>query len=375
MRSYEETARRLFERREAYLTQERQRHKKHRRAALILSIVLCFCTATGVTLHTMIRLDYFTSACGSSPGVMTEEGYFYYVRHEGICRYDPQTGGHERRLSKYWFDSWIVNDYGIYYWRGRTLWVLPHGTDDRQKLYTAPLSESTHISCDLMIDGHVAVTVYDKNEWMMYQVKVHGVSGGIIETLTAPVPYNTPLYTDLQITVGDRSLTLEPVDAYYSVFVLKENGVSLLPEGQYVGQYPERWGNALIFSVWDKNLYSDPETSGDTPVWYQYILRHDGDDNVIGRSVYVPYFGGGDGNYLFYANNETVYCVDAHTDEHWPLTLPEGLPSTVDIYDIRTDGHDLYTSAPWSETQAYFRVVYEDGVPTGLELIDGDIGA
>ncbi len=381
MRSYEETAQRLFERRDAYLTQERQKQKKNRRAAMILSVVLCFCAVTGVTLHTLIRLDYFAAACGSSPGVITEEGYFYYVPHEGVCRYDPKTGAHEPRLSKYWFDAWTVNDYGIYYWRDRTLWVLPHGTEDRQRLYTAPLSESTHISCDLMDDGHVAVTVYDKHAEIKSQLKLHGVSGEVLETLTAPVTYGSHelLYTQKIFTVGGRALSLEPLsldplNAHYGVFILKENGESLLPEGQYVGQYPERWGDAIIFSVWDEKSATDPNVPSNTRVWYQYILRPDGDDNAIGREVYVSYFGGGGEDYLFYVNSETVYCMDAHTDEHWPLALPANLSDAVDIYDIRTDGHDLYTTAPWSETQAHFEVVYEEGVPTGLKLIDEDIG-
>ena len=376
MRSYEETAQRLFDRREVYLDRKRQKRKKQRRVAVVLSVTLCFCAVTGVILHTLTRLDYFAAACGSSPGVITEEGYFYYVQHEGVCRYDPQTGKQEQRLSKYWFDAWTVNDYGIYYWRNRTLWVLPHGTEDRQKLYTAPLSQSTHISCELMSDGHLAVTVYDKHAELKSQLKLDGVSGEVLETLSVPVSYDSRelLYTETCFMLGDRVLTLEPADDYNSVFVLMENGVPLLPEAQYAGQYPERWGDALIFGVRDKKAYSDPDASGDTRVWYQYILRPDGADNAICREIYVSYFGGGGEDYLFYVNRETIYCVDAHTDEHWPLRLPEDLPSRVDIYDIRTDGHDLYTSAPWSETQAHFEVVYEGGVPMGLKLIDGDIG-
>lgn len=373
MRSYEETARRLFERREVYAVQRAVRRKRARRTAAILSAAACLCIVMGVTLHTLIRLDYFAASCGSSPGFITEEGYFYLAPHEGVCRYDPETGVTERRLSQYWFDSCIVNDYGIYYWRGRALWVLPHGTEERQRLYTAPRSESTHISCELMTDGHVAVTLYDKHEMMMSQVKVHGISGEVLEVLTPRVSYRTPLHTDLQVTVGERHLTLEPVDAYESVFVIKENGVPLLPEGQYVGKYPTRAGDAVVFGVWDTSKALEGDTTRENWVWYYYVFRPDGDDSAVGRTAYPSYFGGGNGDYLFYVQNETIYCVDAHTDEHWALTLPVDLPDTVDIYDVSTDGFDLYTSAPWSETQAYFKVVYENGIPTALILIDENI--
>ena len=72
-----------------------------------------------------------TGTCG---GMQPDVTAGSLVVATAACR---EEGGTEKILSTYWYDGAIVNDYGVYFNRGRTLYVLPHATGKTEKLYTA----------------------------------------------------------------------------------------------------------------------------------------------------------------------------------------------------------------------------------------------
>ena len=65
---------------------------------------------------------------------------------------------------------------------------------------------------------------------------VDGISGGEIETVMEKTSYqvaNNVYYGDMHLWVGDREIILEPQDEKRQVFIAKENGVNILPEGHH----------------------------------------------------------------------------------------------------------------------------------------------
>ena len=81
-------------------------------------------------------MDYFEESCSSYIGSVTDGVYYYEVQRDGIYSYS-KSNGTTKLLSSYWFDNWSVNEYGIYYNRGTTLYVLPHGSEKSEKLYSS----------------------------------------------------------------------------------------------------------------------------------------------------------------------------------------------------------------------------------------------
>ena len=97
----------------------------------------CFALVLGLGFHTLLRFDYFRSGCSAWPGSIVDGTYYFRVAHSGLWRWSEE-GGTEKLLSTYWYDGSAVNGYGIYFSRGRTLYILPHATGKTEKLYTAP---------------------------------------------------------------------------------------------------------------------------------------------------------------------------------------------------------------------------------------------
>lgn len=148
----------------------------------------CFALVLGLGFHTLLRFDYFRSGCSAWPGSIVDGTYYFRVAHSGLWRWS-EDGGTEKILSTYWYDGALVNGYGVYFNRGRTLYVLPHATGKTAKLYTAPRAKCTHIGFSLLTDGRVDLMVYDKDRQVGSEYLLDGVTGTVRETIQEEVPY------------------------------------------------------------------------------------------------------------------------------------------------------------------------------------------
>ena len=142
----------------------------------------CFALVLGLGFHTLLRFDYFRSGCSAWPGSIVDGTYYFRVAHSGLWRWS-EDGGTEKILSTYWYDGALVNGYGVYFNRGRTLYVLPHATGKTEKLYTAPRAKCTHIGFSLLTDGRVDLMVYDKDRQVGSEYLLDGVTGTVRETI------------------------------------------------------------------------------------------------------------------------------------------------------------------------------------------------
>lgn len=337
--------------------------KKTNRWVRWVATAACLCLIGCVAWDTMDRLDYnfFAAGCGAWPGQIVNGDYYYYVQHKGVMKYTPE-GESDHLLHTYWFEEWDVNEYGIYYWYDMSVYVRDHKTGARTKLYTASRSDCTHIRFVLTGDGNVIVTHYNKDDEFAYELLLDGVTGELLETVMEPISYDEAKYTyysDTHFIIGDRHIVLEPVDEQKNLFMVTENGQSILPDGILVGKWPDHFGGTLWFSVREQDAEID-----------RYAVVHPNGRTEI---VTLPsdYYYGGTTEYLFAPeNNSRVRCVEVATGDFWVLEADaEG-----DFHDLATDGVYLYTTAPWDHVQTCWKIIVDDtGKPMGLTLIEQDI--
>lgn len=338
--------------------------KSHRRWRKWAVLAACFCLFLTGSFHVLDRLGYLSMGCGALPGTIVNGTYYYTVPHDGLYAYTP--GGQSKRLlGKYWYDDWSVNEYGIYYKLGRSLYVLPHETGKSQKLYTLSRSDGTHITYTDLGDGNIALTIYNARTEIKRDILLDGLTGAVQETLTEPTPYSVTLitYAESVFTAGERTIHL--VGDKFSTTDMQENGVSILPEGYSTSsRYPVRLGDNLVFRGDDANDHHS------YPI---IIIRSNGDDTFLSPNQYIDRIQGGttDGSYLFYIqDNNTVMCMDAYSGGEWELTAD----TDSNFLDLSTDGEYLYTCAPWNDIQTCWKIVYaEDGRPIELQLVEENI--
>lgn len=348
----------------------RQNPKKRRRWPKWVALAACLCLVLAGGVHTLYRFDYLLAACGAYPGTIVDGVYYYRVPHSGVWSYTPE-GGSQKLLSTYWIeDTWQVNEYGIYYWQGLSLYVCDHETGQRQKLYSASRSDCTHIRFSLCQDGNVIFIGYNRDTRVRFELLLDGKTGDVLETVMEPTSYDdlAIAYSNAHVTVGDRELQLVPIgDEDERLFGLTENGESILPEGMGVTQYAKHYFGDNVWLIGGR--LGEGWNGATVPF---VVLRPDGNDEIL--TLPDKNYCGGTNDYLFYSEytelDYSVRCLEIATGKTWELVRD----AECTIYAFTTDGTYLYSSVPWGETQACWKLEYgSDGKPAGLTLISGDI--
>ncbi len=344
-------------------------HKKSKmpRWSKWVAAAACFCLVAVGAWNTLDRLDYnlFEATCGSYPGIIVGDTYYYYVPHRGVMSYVPG-GESELELHTWWFEEWQVNDYGIYFWQGLSVYVQEHGSGERRLLHSADRSECTHIRFSLCEDGNVVFIGYNKNTRLRYELLLDGMTGEVLKTAMEPTGYDDfeIAYSEAYLSIGSRDFVLKETERDER-FELAENGVNLLPDGAFVSRYgTEYWGDALWLSIW----YEDAEKRNDGETPY-IILYPDGKTELV--TLPNKYYGGGSTEYLFFPEeNSELWCVEVATGETWALKMDaEG-----DFHDLCADGGYIYTTAPWNAPHSCWEVVYDGtGRPIAATMVTEDI--
>lgn len=351
----------------------RERKRRYKRPPRWLAAAACLCLLLWGAVDTLDRFDYtWGCGCGAFPGAIVDGAYYYKVRHSGVWRYTPE-GGRQKLLSTYWEDGWKVNDYGIYYQRGRSLYVREHETGERRRLFTADRADCTHIGFALLRDGGVVVTCYDRDAAMEYELLLDGRTGEVLETVTEPTSYKAAHmnYSDAVLMVGGRRLQLVLTEDGWRCDLV-EDGARVLPKGMFVHKYYDALycGDSLLIPVEEE----DEDEDALEGLWL--LLRPDGGDELLTLPL-QRYQGGTDG-YLFYTAVEytedgeamdAILCLEVATGETWELEQDTAWT----VHDFTTDGAYLYSTVPWGDSHTCWRVEYDGGKPVGLTLVCEDI--
>lgn len=326
-----------------------------------LAAVACLALVIGSAGTVIDRLGLFRAGCSAWPGDFIDGRYYYRAGHGALYCWD--SGQNTKVLGALQADGKLVNEYGIYYKRGKTLYVKPHDTGKSQKLYTAPLFDCSHIGFDLYGED-VIVTVYNKWQKRSCQVLVDGHAGGATETVFpwSDYDYRSLYYSQRCLRLGDRTLMLEDADEP-NTYTLSEQGVPLLEPGFTVSAYARRYGDQLWFAIRELDNLG-----------IYFVVRADGGD----RMVIIPngYAAAAAGDFAYWTDtatdgaDDTVWCLDTRTGESWTLETD----AQMEFYEITTDGVHLASCVPWDDYQAMWRIEYDaQGRPAALTLLDQDI--
>lgn len=338
------------------------RRPRYSKAIKWAALAACFCLVMAGMFDTLNRFDYSFDGgnCAATPGTIVDGVYYYYVPHSGVWSYEPN-GVSQKELSTYWFEEWAVNDYGIYYQQGMSVYVRDHETGERHKLYSASQPGCTHIRFELRDDGNIIFVGWNKDNSTRYELLLDGITGELIETVMEPTSYNDLSYSESHKIIGSREIELLAASEDNVLCELTENGMNLLPKGMLVYKYEEHFGNALWFEVWQENQIDGEK---------KYVILHpDGETEIV--TLPAQYYYGGTTEYLFTTSeNCEVLCVEVATGESWILEMD----APGDFHDLATDGGYLYTMAPWEEGQTCWKLEYNDeGRPIGIILVNENI--
>ena len=361
----------------------------YRAAKIPRRLLAAACVLLGVlgSFGTALKLDYFKAGCSGWPGTIANGVYYFTIPHKGAYAYHPDGGETLKIRCALWMDGWLVNESGLYFDRGRSLYRKDLTTGEEQRLYTARWAESSHIGFSLKEDGTVVLTVYDKRRERQRQLLLDGETGTVLQELSGWIDYRDirygfdggyPMYEYRYYLCGDAIYELVEVadlngDASYD---LRVSDRSVLPQGWYVISRPQQ-------EDMNGNLLVEIYTGRRDEAWktqQTLLIRKDGSTVLLpGQHRYEAVAP--DGRYLFRngtaydaqgnaVQTETIWCLDADTGATWQLPMDAVTPQ----YEFTTDGIHLYTTAPWAEEQACWRIEYDQtGRPVALLLVSADI--
>lgn len=337
----------------------------------VLAAVACLCLAVGGAVQVLLRLDYLKIGCSAWPGTIVDGSYYYNVPHSGVWRYTPGEGS-EQLLSAFWEEGWQVNESGVYYVRGRSIYLQSHADGKTRRLYTVPLLQSTHIgfsfAADGMREGALAVTLYDRRKQQSREVLIDGQTGALVRELTGWQPYGSRG----DVPYGWRFYPLEEqtleLTRHWSAqeegfvgYDLLLNGQSVLPQGMYAVQYPRRYGPNLLVRA--------AQEGGAQAAEWQFLISAGGEAARLPDHAYSAGITGA----LFYTDDTgRVWCYLTDRKESRLLAAD----AAISVYEMTTDGEYLYTCVPWGDAQTCWRVGYDaKGLPETLTLVCADLRA
>lgn len=312
------------------------------------ALAACFCLIVlGGVLHGMYRMDYFKENCNANIGTVADGVYYFEVPHNGIYSYE-EASGLQKILSKYWYDTWKVNEYGIYYTRGKNLYVLPHDADRTSKLFSA--DRGSRVDFALKSDGAITVSEVGKKDGTyqtLQSLYLDGKTGDVLNNYDG----NKTVYQ-----IGERTITHILSDEGCD---LLENGSSILPEGTTVGYSSDVFDDGMIFYVRSENH----------ELWTLFIVFADGHNEEVVISGDPPC--GLIGHDVLFVKDEQIWCLNSDHGEEWLLTANSDEYS---IYEFVLDGEQLYSCVPWSDSQSYWKIIFDEyNRPVSLMLIENDI--
>jgi len=340
------------------------------------ALAACLCVIVSAAAVFFQGFPIFGASCGSSLGVLVD-GNYYYETTFAFYRYNPSENKREYLMSRFnvYNIGFLVDEYGLYYVKGRSLYVRENETGKLRVLYTADKETTTHISFSAMTEnisfnnslsnGQIDITLYNtRNPDMEHYrvVRLDGKTGEIIwqRTLTYSESYTLD-YGVPEYHVGDSvySLVYSDEGMYHDVTgEVYRDGQPVFPEGKYNEYRFISSGDSLVICCFDyaqdrKEYFLATPDDAFTEIPSQNYLA--------GTNDYLIFSGEeSPGNY----ENQILYSYNIKTGETVLLYSDDGMNA---IFAV-TDGTWFYTAAPWGRSGCW-KLVYDGaGKLTGLEL-------
>ncbi len=327
-------------------------------AAACLCIMLC-------GIFVLIRLGYLTAGCGSYPGTVVNDRYYFCVPHRGIYEFTPE-GGSKMVVSDLLRDDrgYSANDYGVYYTRNGKLYVRVNATGKTKKIFDARKSGGKRLYvADAYDDGTVKIRVFGKNG-MTGTLLIDGKSGETVKVIREFSDYRD--YTEKrEYKIGNMTIT--------SVYTVSNNRykLELFKDGEKFLDDAD----VEVTAVMDGRFYSDDvlliscmRYEDGKKAWTNFMVAILPDGTV--KEIY-------DLNYTFTAasNGYIFYVPETYMGKGklcaYNISTGESicLIENYSHYEVIPAGEYIYTTAPWSDTTSRYKLLYDaDGKLCGVEL-------
>jgi hypothetical protein len=347
------------------------------------ALAACLCLVIGASVAFLQGFPILGAKCGGSPGVLVN-GSYYYASDFAFYRFIPESKKREHLMSSFFVSNnggWKVDEHGLYYIRGNSLFVREHGISTSRKLYTA----DTEIWIRYLDNEQITIWLRDTNklsERLQPYVCIDVRTGQMIweRMLTDDEEYalldSGNVYREFPIGGHIlREVDFSSADGFIRELHLDGQPFVTPSENEYIEFRLEYFSSNLLITY---RIYSNvqEEDYGEALGDYVYLLiTPDGKTRELPSERFIA----GTDNYLFYLVDdidtartgiqpENLYCFNIETGDA-SLLLDD-----VEIYTAVTDGTWFITNVPWSGRSDCWELIYDEiGGLVGLELWAGDI--
>ena len=341
------------------------------------ALAACLCLIASVTVIFFRGFSIIGTKGGRGLGQLVS-GSYYYRTDFGFYRY---TGGERERLMSTFNVrdvGWFVDENGLYFIKGRSLYVRENDTGRQRVLYTAESElyfRVDRVSSEIGVnDSEIGVGLVDRNS--EYETPYRD-----LDKKTGEVVWQGN-YADLknmprEYPVGDNVFTSvynseRSEDGGYDLYLNGESYFTL-SDGEYMETQLTYCGKNLLISYHKFVL-----TMGETPHGEDWVYVASDEGYILakldGEIISIPdgtYLCGTD-DYLFYLGVESpnhpksqiLYSYSAKTRETALLYNGDDMA----VQNAVTDGIWLFTNVPSGRTDCWKLLYSADGKLTGLEL-------
>ena len=334
----------------------------------ILSSAACICLCIFAILNILMRFDYLGVGCSAYPGDIIDGTYYYEKKHDGIYSYDPENEKTEKLLSTFWYSSYDVNDYGIYYSRGNKLYVMPHEEKEGRRIFKAKGYDRINFSINN--NGTLNVTCFDKRNRMKTEILIDAKTGEFIKTIipemTFEEAWKVSKTSDIDFEVDGRKLLLKHFeDEYYGIF---EDGNNILPKDTYA------YDGSYYYSHTGKTIFFDGCRILENDTFVPVIIAIRNSGMPITADFSERSNDSTDDNFIFYTSEQKdkIGCLSLKDKSSWELEI-EG-KTNVSFYSFTSDGNYIYFTAPWDDAHECWKIERdENNSPYKIVLMNENI--
>ena len=342
------------------------------------ALAACLCLLVSASIIFFQGFPILGAKSGASLGQLVG-GSYYYKTDFNFYKYTA--GERERLMSTFYVRDvgWLVDDYGLYYIKGRSLYIREHDTGRQRVLYTAESELYFRDDSDGLVTGANGATIglglADLNdEFGNHYRDIDKATGEVVRQWgreeTMPQEYR----------VGELIFTFDywGEDGMYDLY-LDGEPFFIRSDNEYVATQLTYYGENLLIYYCKYVL-----TWGEQPYGMDWVYAPTGyEGNILvkpnGEIVSIPFenYLCGTNDYLIFVGKESpdnpqsqiLYSYNVKTME--TVLLYDGEEMYVNY--ALTDGTWLFAFVPWGKTDCWKLVYDTAGKLTGLELFEADI--
>ncbi|MBO5373419.1 MAG: hypothetical protein J6A75_11995 [Lachnospiraceae bacterium] len=329
---------------------------------------------------------------GSIIGEIVGDTYYCVVNDKGLYAYHISDGKLEKAVENISYGEYVVNTYGIYYFKDKKVYRKDAKTGETKEIFSAgPIADIRVYLSAMENTEDVLFEVYNYTTETIYEKVIDGCTGADITEQYPSVHAEKFSFEEDErqnelknYNIGDRQFR------YEVVYTLEEDGIWRSTELFYEKK-DNHWLLLTPETEAGEKYYSYVEYMDENKMIVEYELY--GSQKVLytadGRDIILPGEIGYNsidavvGDYILYGvDSEDGDCkpmvYDTVTKESWQLECYADMSckemctkkQQSYLYNYTSDGNYVFSCAPWETKHALWKMNYdENGRPISVSLL------